>query len=123
MDIQVIENTITDLENAENTFENCSKLASLYIIREEVKKGNNAKIDGIVRELNDILPAYDYYIDRKRCYQLGQCDEDFVISSMSTLCFEISEFIQTLYSSTDMPKERNLIRNLISNLQEITEIR
>jgi len=119
MDLQVIRNTIADLEASENTFENCSKLASLYIIRAEAENANNSNSDVVVRELNDVLPAYRHYIDRKRCYQLGNCVEEPVLGALSAVCTEIQEFIQMLYSNTDMPKERNLIRNLISNLQEI----
>jgi len=119
MDIQVIENTITDLENAENTFENCSKLASLYIIRDECKNANTGGIDTTESELLDILPAYRYYVDAKRKYQMNTTDDEAMVATLSSLCVEIYEFFQTLFSGTDIPKERNLIRELIEKLQKI----
>lgn len=118
MDLQVIRNTIADLENAENTFDNCSKLASLYIIRAEAEKANTSA-GATENELNDILPAYRYYVEAKRNYQLNGTSEEQTIKALGFVCQEIYEFIQSLYSSTDMPEERKSIRNLISKLSEI----
>ena len=120
MNLQVIRNTIADLENAENTFENCSKLASLYIIMSEAEKSKiDTKSSGIESELNDILPAYRHYVDAKRNYQLNGTSEEQTVKALGFVCQEIYEFIQALYSSTDMPEERTHIRNLISKLQEM----
>ena len=124
MDLQVIRNTIQDLENADNTFDNCAKLASLYIICNEAEKWKiDTKSTTTESELKDILPAYKQYIQAKRNYQLNGTSEDQTSKYMGFLCKEIYEFVVSLYSSTDTPDERNHIRNLISNLSETTEIR
>lgn len=120
MDLQVIKNTIAELENADNTFENCSKLASLYIIQAEAQKSKiDTKSDVVANELTDILPAYSYYVNAKRNYQLNGTNEQQTIKAMGFVCQEIYEFVQALYSNTDMPEERKSIRNLISKLSEI----
>jgi hypothetical protein len=120
MDLQVIRNTIVDLENAENTFENCSKLASLYIIMSEAEKSKiDTKSSVTEDELQDIFPAYRNYVESKRNYQLNGTSEEQTVKALGFVCQEIYEFIQALYSSTDMPQERTHIRNLISKLQEI----
>ena len=117
MDLQVIRNTIADLENADNTFDNCAKLASLYIILNQAQ--TNISADATADELKDILPAYGQYIQAKREYQLNGGSEERTVKMLSFVCQEIYEFIQALYSSTDMPEERKSIRNLISKLSEI----
>lgn len=35
---------------------------------------------------------------------------------MKALCTEIKEFIQTLYSSTDTPQERDIIKEMIKEM-------
>lgn len=113
LDMTMVENTIKELENADTNFSNCEKLASLYIIREY-----NTITDEVTEELSDILPHYNLYCDRKREYQINKLGEDVVLSALQVLCNEIHEFIQTLYSSTDMVEERALITSLIDKLQE-----
>ena len=117
MDLRMIEETIIDLENAETTFENCSKLADLYYIRETAKKENK---DATEHEINDILPAYQYYVDIKRNYQLNMADEDAMLNAMSIVCNEIYDLFRSLYSDTNTPKERKLISNLIENLKNFS---
>lgn len=120
MDLQVIRNTIADLEASDNTFDNCAKLASLYIIMSEAEKSKiDTKSSVTEGELQDILPAYRNYVESKRNYQLNGTSEEQTVKALGFVCQEIYEFIQALYSSTDMPQERTHIRNLISKLQEI----
>ena len=38
INLREVEDTIRDLENGSATYNNCMKLASLYIIRDEMKK-------------------------------------------------------------------------------------
>ena len=71
----------------------------------------------VQKELFDILPHYNMYCDKKRDYQLGKVDKDIVLSSMKLVCNEISEFLHTLYSSTDMQGERDLIIDMLDNVQ------
>ena len=109
MDVKDINRTISELERDSTTFENCEKLASLYIVRDNFNRTTD--------ELSDILPQYLKYVDIKRRYQLGEVSEKLVEKQIKIVCKEISEFIRALYSSTDTPEERNYIKNMIDSLQ------
>ena len=131
MDIQEVLNTIEQLENDVTTYENCFKLASLYTVRdnyekqhyepiEEVKTVSEVKpTDDVEQEYSDILPQYRKYVDIKRQYQLGEVAEQAVETQIQKVCNEISEFVHTLYSCTDMPIEREHIKNMIGGLQNL----
>ena len=126
LNLDEINNTIEALENSSTTFETCSKLASLYIVRDKLQNAVQREIDAsesklndrTERELSDILPQYKNYCEIKRKYQLNEVTEKAVYVSMADVCKEIKEFMQTLYSSTDTPKEREMIKNLIDQLRE-----
>ena len=118
LNMEEINNTIEELENSSTTFDNCMKLASLYIVRDEHQKTVTDDGKQVESELNDILPQYQIYCNIKRKYQLQELPDTTVQIAMKAVCKEIEEFMHTLYSSTDMPEERELIRNLIHNLQE-----
>ena len=124
LDMEQISNTIEELENGATTFENCLKLASLYIVQEKYKNPENR--DGkddmdhiseeVVKELNDILPQYTKYCEIKKNYQLGQLPEEPVLTSLNKVCQELQEFVQILYSSTDMSQERTIIVRTLKEL-------
>ena len=67
-------------------------------------------------ELYDIIPEYERYKRIKRKYQLHEISDDAVINSIKMVCKELEEFIQLLYFSTDMLKERIQIESIISSL-------
>lgn len=113
LDIQEIEDTISDLENSDTTLENCRILADMYIIRDTYSRRNSNTVE---KELNDILPQYRRYRDIKRKYQLQEVTESAVINSIYNVCKELKEFIQTLYSSTDTQAERDAIVSMIKQL-------
>lgn len=118
LNIEEIDNTIEELENGATTFDNCMKLASLYIVKEHNSTPAQTMVTGTVEgELNDILPQYRIYCATKRRYQLNELSDKAVQSAMKDLCTEIKEFIHVLYSSTDTPQEREQIRDLIDELQ------
>ncbi len=75
----------------------------------------------VVAEYKDILPSYTLYVDAKRKYQLGELNEVIVLNHLEELCKEISEFLDVLYSDTDMWKERKIINNTLTNLKEHCE--
>ena len=110
MDIKDINRTIDELEKDSTTFENCEKLASLYIVRDKFNTQT---------EFDDILPQYTKYTDIKRRYQLGEVSEKLVEKQTKMVCKEISEFIRSLYSSTDIPEERTILKNMINGLQNL----
>ena len=119
MDIADINRTIEELEQDSTTFENCEKLASLYIVKEYYLNTKKPGGNSIEKELNDILPQYHKYIDIKRRYQLGELSEKVVEKHIKLVCKEISEFIHMLYTGTDMPIERVYIQSMLDNLQNL----
>lgn len=119
MDLYLIDSTIDELENSDTTFANCDKLASLYIIKEHYKKYPlvlRGLYDDVEDELNDIAPQYKTYCEIKREYQLGRTTKEAVIESMRGVCKEIEDFIRILYSSSDMPEEREQLKSLINKI-------
>ena len=113
LELDEINNTIAELENGPTTFDTCMKLASLYTVRNNFK-AETVEENAVKKELSDILPHYEAYCDTKRRYQLGQIGKDQVIRSIQTVCKEITEFINTLYSSTDMEEEREILTATLS---------
>lgn len=113
LDIQEIEDTIQDLENSDTTLENCRILADMYIIKNAYYSKNSNRVE---KELNDILPQYQLYREIKRKYQMQEVTESAVINSIYNVCKELSEFIHTLYSSTDTQAERDAIVDMIRQL-------
>ena len=116
MDIMAIEEAIQTLENDDTTFDNVSELASLYICRQYMNKPLNLMVSSTQKELEDILPYYMKYKDIKKRYHLNQTSEGEVIQGIKNVCREIQEFIETLYSGTDMNKERLCIVKTLEQL-------
>ena len=114
MNIIEINNTVVELENGDTNFANCQKLASLYIIQDRYNR--NIPSNNVENELNDILPQYQNYCTVKRKYQLNEVTENAVINSIYKVCDEITEFLKTLYGSTDMQEERDAIIQMIKSL-------
>ena len=112
LNLAKIENTIEELENGDTTFDACIKLSALYNVRDHFTKETPVS-DVVVKELSDILPHYEMYIEAKRNYQMNKVSEEVVMDYMSSVCVEIDEFIHTLYSNTDMPQERILLHNAL----------
>ena len=119
--MDIINSTIAELESGDTTFNSCERLASLYIIRQYYsapESGRNQAPDlGVIKELQDILPSYKQYRDKKFNYQINSDGKDSMLSALSNVCKEIEEFIDTLYGSTDMEEERDLLSNMINHLQ------
>ena len=114
MDIKIIKEAIKELEQSDTIVDNIQELASLYIVAQNMEQGLNP----VVTELNEILPAYNRYIQVKRKYQLGEITEEPVCTNIKQVCAEIRDFMCTLYAGTDMGKERRCIRALIQELYE-----
>lgn len=125
LDLELIDDTIDELENDVMSFENCEKLASLYICRLLNKNANMSLLDtsnsvsynSTNSELQDILPAYSKYIDTKKRYQQFEVVDKMLIYAMQNLCDEIVEFIADLYHNTETPAERQLMLEMINNLR------
>ena len=110
MDVIALDEAIQTLEESEATFENVSELAALYTVREHLKIPQS--------ELDDIFPYYRKFVDIKYRYQLGKTTEGEVIQGMKNVCQELQEFIEELYSHTDMNKERLCIKGMLKNLSK-----
>ena len=119
MNIDDIYNEISILEDSPLTSENARDLASLYIIKEEYEKrksGATSHDSGVIKELKDILPSYQYYINAKTTYQLTQANDEQLLTAFKLLCQDISEFMVALYASMDMVKERKIYKEMLDNL-------
>ena len=119
MNIQEIENTITELENSDTTFSNCQKLASLYIVRKYYTIDTSQRSSKVIKEFNDILPMYSEYCKIKRKYQLNEVSEDVVLKAISEVSREIKEFIKTLYANVDTKREKEELTNMIAELKTL----
>ena len=125
LDIELIEDTIDELEQDATSFNNCEKLSYLYICRDNYYNRNMKRIDSLESkserstqsELDDLLPAYQKYIDTKRRYQKYEVIEQMLIYSMENLCDEITEFISSLYHNTESTAERQLILNMLEKIR------
>lgn len=115
MDISTINDLIDELENGDTSLSNIRNLSALYNVKSHLLGSNN--YDSTTKELSDILPSYLQYIDTKRRYQLHEITDELLYINMKELCREIKEFIQALYSGTDTPKERELIKQMIKEIQ------
>ena len=116
MDIVAIDEAIESLEQEDTTVDNVKELSALYICREYLIKSSPVNISE--RELSEIFPYYRKYLDIKRRYQLMQTTEGEVIKGIKDVCRELTEFVETMYSGTDMNKERLCIRQMLSALND-----
>lgn len=123
LNFEEIEQYIDELENSPTTLNNCQKLSVLYICREFAQKDDanseTANNDEVIEQYSDILPEYKEYCKIKKDYAFNKVTENAVIKEINDVCNEIFEFINTLYSSTDMPEERKIILQMIKKLNRI----
>ena len=125
MNLAEIEKWIDILENEEMTFTGCQKLASLYICQEHAKAGLKTMIDGsnegIRKELCDIFPQYERYIEVKRDFQMHKTGKEELIRVLTYLCKELEEFVDALYTSSQTQEEQGVLDNLIKNLKNLSK--
>ena len=125
LNLQEVENTITELENGETTLESCRRLAMLYIVRDHQKNANTSVSDAcsaiVAEEIRDTLPMHKEYCQVKREFQLGSVREEVVVSKLSLLCEEIEEFIKTLYYNTNTQAERDCLHRVFQNVVTLSE--
>lgn len=117
LDIDLIENTIRQLEQDATTLDNCILLSSLYICRENYYNANmsvlEASNDASYR-VYTVLPSYDNYIETKKRYQQYEVVDKMLIYAMDNLCREIVDFISNLYHNTETEAERALLIKMIN---------
>lgn len=115
LNLTEINNTIEELEHGNTTYDSCIKLAALYTVRDKLNT------DTVIEEYHDILPQYQHYVSVKRKYQLGELTDKAIIHSIDSVCQELFEFIQTMYSCTDTDIERTAIKAMINRLNALVE--
>ena len=107
MNIDVINEMIDELEQSDVSLSNIRNLSALYNVRTHILGTN--KFDASTKELSDILPSYLQYIETKKRYQLQQTTVEYVCNALESVCNELTEFIQSLYSCTDTEQERSIL--------------
>ncbi len=118
INISTINELIREMENSDTSLSTIRNLSALYNVRTHLLESNSKEVvNKTTKELSDILPSYIQYINAKRKYQLHEITDETVYINMKELCKEIKEFIQTLYSGTDTEKERELIKQMIKEMQ------
>ncbi len=120
LDMELIEDSIAELEQDATSYENCIRLASLYICREINKNRNMSALDtsnNVSHDSNDLFSTYNKYIDAKMRYQQYEVVDKMLIYAMSNLCHELTDFISNLYHNTETTAERALIVEMINNLR------
>lgn len=116
LDLNEVNKTIDELEAGPTTFDSCMKLASLYTVRDHISSFYT--MNTVEEEYYDILPSYRRYCETKKKYQRKEVTKEAVIDDIAQVTKEIYEFITTLYSSTDMPEERDEILKTLRRLVE-----
>jgi len=112
INLKEIRETIEELEDRDNSFQNCERLAALYTIIDHHVNNSSP----VIQEYSDILPSYQLYCKIKTKYELKELNEEAVSVAMKTLCKEIKEFLQVLYSNTEMEQERMELRSMLKSL-------
>lgn len=117
MDLQIIEENIKILESEDTTVKNVQDLANLYTVYDRLryKQPHN---DQTLQELNDLMPAFNSYVEAKRLNQLGQTNEEAVEHTLKLLCQELKEFIETLYTNTSSRRERLSLLYMVKELND-----
>ncbi len=106
-------NSIRDIEQSASTHQQCQKLADLYIIYDHLYGLKEAAHSyQAPKSQGEILPAYFGYVDAKQAYQVGDVPKEKVLRSLDSLIYELKELIREIYRSTEMPEERERLKNL-----------
>ena len=117
MNINEIDKAIAELRAGATNYANCDKLACLVICRQFLTENSDIK-EKVIQEYTDILPKYREYCEIKKQYQTGDLSEQKLINAMKDVCVEIQEFIETLYTNTELLQERTIIKFFIENFSK-----
>ena len=124
INIDEINETISELEQGDTTFATCQKLAALYTVRDNFKSSYNNMEDThvnneVIEEYSDILPMYRRYCEVKRKYQHNEITEEAVIKAIEQVAQEIKEFMQTLYANVETTDEKKILTTMIADLKTL----
>ena len=113
IDLNEVNNTITELQDGQTTFDSCQKLASLFVVRDYLTRNT----DEVLTEYHDILPSYAKYKKHKKAYQLNNDTIENVENAFLTLLQEIYEFLDILYISAENTQERASMMSTIERFK------
>ena len=111
---------IQEMKAREPTPQNIRDVALLELWLNS-KKDNNDSIPTvsnveIVKETKEILPAYFFYTDSKRKYQLKEITEEKMLNSLKALTDELLDLVNLIYRNTDTTEERTLLKQLLQKI-------
>lgn len=105
IDINIINQTIQELENENITFASCQKLASLYVVRDHITDiVPDSNIDECIETLSSLFLTY---------YNSA------TVETLRPLLSTLQQILSELYHSCTTMDEQVEIKNFISNLNKI----
>lgn len=108
LDIKGIEEAIQELEQGEATYTSCSKLASLYIVRDKLgEKVDLVPESDIDEQISDIQSLFITYM------------RDRNITNLNNMLDSTYKMISELYHTCSDPNERNIFHKFIDSLSSI----
>lgn len=108
LDIKDIEEAIQELEQGETTYTACSKLASLYIVRDKLgEKVDLVPESNIDEQISDIHNLFVTYM------------RDRNIANLNNMLDSTYKMISELYHTCSDPNERNIFHKFIDSLSSI----
>ena len=115
----IINELIDELKQCDTTYNNVRDLAALYEVRDRFENNEESiKQTEVEKELSDILPAYEKYVEVKTKFQLTSTEEENMVYKLKLLCIEIFDLLKILYTNTNTDAERSEIRRCITRLTE-----
>lgn len=108
LNLEEINNTIEELECGDTTFSACSKLASLYIVRDKLldKSVDLVPESNIDEELEDIQSLFVNYMKERTISNLNNL--------LSTICNMLSELYHTCSDEQEKQEFLVFIKNIDS---------
>lgn len=108
LDINEIEEAIEELEQGDATYTSCSKLASLYIVRDKLsEKVDLVPESNIDEQIADIQGLFVAYM------------RDRNIANLNNMLDSTYKMISELYHTCTDPNERNIFHKFIDSLSSI----
>ena len=109
LNLDEINGTIEELENGETTFTACSKLASLYIVRDRLLTNPVDLVpeSNIDEQIEDIQSLFVNYM------------RDRTLDNLTTLLSTICNMLSELYHTCTEPQERQEFSTFIKNLNSL----
>lgn len=108
LNLEEINNTIEELECGDTTFSACSKLASLYIVRDKLsEKVDLVPESNIDEQISDIQNLFVTYM------------RDRTITNLNNMLDSTYKMISELYHTCSDPNERNIFHKFIDSISNI----